>query len=92
MADEGKILYLDDEETNLFIFRELFRSKFPVITTDNPFEALELLDNEEENIKVVISDMSMPLMNGLEFIEKASINHANKLFYILTAYDLKEEH
>ena len=42
-----KILYVDDEETNLFIFKELFKKYFEIYTSDLPVEALNLLDTVE---------------------------------------------
>ena len=41
--------------------------------------------------KVVISDMKMPGMNGLEFIKLAKKDFPNISFYILTGFDVTEE-
>ena len=85
------ILYLDDEEVNLFIFKANFKNKFNVITSDDPRKALEELKQHKDEIIVVISDMRMPVMNGLEFIEKARKIHDNIFYYILTGFDYNEE-
>ena len=90
MINQSKILYVDDEGTNLFIFKELFKSYYQVITSMTPMEALEILEKESE-IQIVISDMSMPVMNGLEFIEQAKKKFPNKHYFILTAYDINTE-
>jgi YesN/AraC family two-component response regulator len=53
-------------------------------------KGLEIL-NEIPEIKVVISDMKMPSMNGIEFIKKAKESHPNIKFYILTGFEITEE-
>lgn len=90
MSNKPTILYLDDEEVNLFIFKSNFDDKFNVITSSTPAEALEQIGSEVQ-IGAVISDMRMPGMNGVEFITKASQAHPNIPYYILTAFDDNEE-
>lgn len=85
------ILYLDDEDINLFIFKANFKSKFNIITSNSPSEALDLLELHQDKIVIVISDMRMPGMNGIEFIKKARIQHDNLHYYILTGFDYNEE-
>jgi len=93
MADISNItiLYLDDEEVNLFIFRANFKNKFNVITSSSPKEALLKLEKHKDQIIVVISDMRMPVMNGVEFIVKARQIHDSIFYYILTGFDFNEE-
>ncbi|MEQ8926767.1 MAG: response regulator [Fulvivirga sp.] len=89
--DNITILYLDDEEINLFIFEANFKNKFHVITSKSPNDALAKLDEYHEKIIVVISDMRMPVMSGLEFIRKARTKHSNIFYYILTGFDFNHE-
>lgn len=85
------ILYLDDEKDNLFVFKANFNRKFEVITTLSPEEALNELDLHHEEIIVVISDMRMPAMSGVEFIKKAKEKYKNIFYYILTGYGHNKE-
>lgn len=85
------ILYVDDEEINLFLFKANFKSKFNIITSLSATKALEELENHHDEIIVVISDMRMPVMNGIEFIEKAKAMYNNIFYYILTGFDYNEE-
>lgn len=85
------ILYVDDEDINLFLFKANFQSKFNIMTSLSPTEALEELENHHDEIIVVISDMRMPVMNGIEFIEKAKEKYDNIFYYILTGFDYNEE-
>jgi len=81
-----KILYVDDEIINLDLFKLSFIGKYEVITAQSGTEGLKILDNIHD-IKIVISDMKMPGMNGLEFIEKAQKKYSNKVYFMLSGYD-----
>ncbi len=85
------ILYVDDEDINLFLFNANFKKKFNIITAKSGKEALEKLDIHSDSIIVVISDMRMPLMSGIEFIQKAKAKYNNIHYYILTGFDYNEE-
>lgn len=85
------ILYLDDEEVNLFIFNANFKDKFNVITSNSPQEALAQLDEHDADLIAVISDMRMPIMSGIEFIELAKKKNDRIFYYILTGFDYNDE-
>lgn len=61
-------MYVDDEETNLFLFEMSFAKQFNVLTSKSPVEALEII--KERKIRIVVSDYKMPEMNGMELISK----------------------
>jgi CheY-like chemotaxis protein len=63
-----KLLYVDDEEINLRIFRDAFRRDFIVITALSAYEALNIL--EKEKVDVVITDQRMPGMTGVELLRE----------------------
>jgi len=90
MTNKATLLYVDDEQMNLMLFEFNFRKKFNIITADSGVKGLELL-NLNPQISVVISDMKMPFMNGIEFIKKAKIEYPHINFYILTGFDITEE-
>jgi signal transduction histidine kinase len=74
------ILYVDDEISNLRIFKDSFRRKFNVFTAPSAKEGLEILEKEE--IDLVLSDQRMPEMTGVEFLEQ-SFNKYPKINRIL---------
>lgn len=80
------VLYVDDEKDNLFVFKANFNRTFEVITSLSPTLALEELDAHHNEIIVVISDMRMPEMNGIEFIKQAKAKYDDIFYYILTGY------
>ena len=90
MNDTKKVMYVDDEEINLMLFKLNFEKKYDVITALGGEEALHLLDDNKD-IEIVVSDMRMPSMNGIEFIQKAKEKYPNIYFFILTAYAITDE-
>jgi len=90
MTSGAIILYVDDEPVNLMLFEQLFRKRHTVLTANSGFADLEKL-KENPEVDVIISDMKMPGMNGIEFIRQAKIFFPKKLFHILTGYEITPE-
>ncbi len=90
MKSKRTILYVDDEKINLLLFEINFQDKYKVIGADSPEKGfLQLKENPD--ISVVISDMRMPDMNGVQFVAKAKKKFPNISYFILTGYDITEE-
>ncbi len=90
MSDRIKVLYVDDEPINLKLFELNFNSTFGVVTASSGFEGIEVLE-KDSSITVVVSDMRMPRMDGIEFIAKAKSMFPHIYFFILTGFDITEE-
>ncbi len=90
MNNKPKLLYVDDEPINLMLFEVNFRKRYEVITAEDAIQGLQLLD-EHKDFKIVISDMRMPKMTGIEFIRKAKKIYPDISFFILTGYDIRGE-
>lgn len=85
-----QIMYVDDEHVNLILFEINFSKKYNVLTANNAIEGLEILKNHPD-VLVIISDMKMPIMDGLEFIKRAKTLFPDKKFYILTGFEITSE-
>lgn len=85
------VLYVDDEEINLYIFKNSFSHKYSVITASSGEEGLAKLSDHQNDIIVVISDMRMPQMNGVEFITEARKIHDHIFYFILTGFEYSNE-
>ncbi len=90
MKSKPVILYVDDEEINLKIFELNFSKGYEVFISQTPFDGLKTLD-KNKNISVVISDMRMPEMNGIEFINKARQKFPSIKYFLLTGFDITPE-
>lgn len=90
MPEKITVLYIDDEMINLELFKCLFSDKYNVISGCCGVFGLDSLKRNPD-IRVVISDMRMPEMSGLEFIAKARKNYIDKKYILLTGYELSDE-
>lgn len=86
MNIENKInvLYLDDEENNLFSFKATFRFKYNVFTALTGAEALDII--RKNDIQIIITDQRMPEMTGVEFLEKVIEIKPDPMRILLTGY------
>jgi DNA-binding NtrC family response regulator len=80
-----KVAVIDDENEILRIIqRFLDRSgKYSVATYSNPVVAL---DNLNDNFDVILLDIMMPQMNGIEVLEKIVDINPNQKVIMMTAY------
>jgi len=90
MNQTPTLLYVDDEPLNVTLFEINFQKKYAIRTALSGEKGLDIL-RSEPSIAVVISDMKMPGMNGIEFIRKAKENFPEIVFFILTGYEITEE-
>jgi len=86
----SKVLYVDDERLNLMLFAAHLEKRYKVLTANNGADGLLIL-KENSDIRVVVSDMKMPHMNGIEFIKKAMEIAPDAVFYILTGFEITQE-
>lgn len=85
------VLYVDDEDINLLVFEKNFEDKFSIITAPSGEVGLTKLNQHADEIAVVISDMKMPQMNGVEFIKKAHESFGHIVYFILSGFQYNEE-
>ncbi len=90
MEKKINILYVDDEQINLQLFSMLFENKFNILTALSGNEGLNILETKND-FSIVISDMKMPEMNGIEFIKKAREKYKNIRYFILTGFEITKE-
>lgn len=85
------VLYLDDEDINLFLFEANFKKKFKVYTARTSHEAFTKLEAHQDQIVAVISDMRMPVIDGIEFVIKAKEKYPQFYYYIMTGFEHNQE-
>ena len=79
------VLYVDDELINLELFELSFRKDFIIHKSLLAKDGLDILN--KESIDVVVSDLRMPEMNGIEFIKVVKQRYPDKNCILLTAFD-----
>lgn len=65
-----KVLFVDDNKSVLSAFRRNLRNTYDVVTVESGDLALKELEKNEP-FGIVVSDMRMPGLSGVEFLEKA---------------------
>jgi DNA-binding NtrC family response regulator len=79
------VCILDDDAGLLALYTEYIeRMGFPVTATSNPHEALDRVRAQE--CRVVISDLKMPEMDGLEFLERAQAANPDVDVILVTGF------
>ena len=87
LKDLKKVLIVDDEETLTWSMAKSLskdRDKYEVIIANNGKEALSHLKNNK--IDLVISDIRMPDINGLDLLVKIKKEYPDTKVIIMTAY------
>lgn len=84
-----KILIVDDEPDMLRLLSMIIKEKTPyeVTTTNNPLEALELA---KKGFDLLIADLKMPGLNGIELLESVKRFDEDIPTIIITAYGTVE--
>jgi DNA-binding NtrC family response regulator len=82
----GRILAVDDELDMLALLKMIIEgySDHQVMVTNNPLEASELL--EKESFDLILTDLKMPGMDGMEVLAKAKEKDEDALVLVITAY------
>jgi two-component system probable response regulator PhcQ len=89
MMTKAKILIVDDEENILNALKRVFRKEpYEILTAASGDEGLKILDAHQ--VDLIISDLKMPNMDGIEFLERAKDKNPLPLRIMLTGHaDLK---
>ena len=82
----ARLLVIDDEPDVLTVTVDTLRSLgFNVVAVESARLGLELLDKGVP-VDLVVTDFSMPEMNGLEFIRRVHVSHPNLPCLLVTGY------
>lgn len=80
-----KILIVDDEESILSSLKRLLRKEeYQILTAKSGEEGLKIL--EEQEVDLIISDLKMPFMNGVDFFAQAKEKNPDALRIMLTGH------
>ena len=82
---ENRILIVDDEKMIYSIVaRRLAKEGYACVMANNGREALGCF--YQDNFSLIISDIRMPEMSGLELLKNVKAVRPNMMFIIMTAY------
>ena len=89
----GRILFVDDERMITQTNKQLLEALgYEVIAENNPLKALAIFEASPYEFDLVITDVSMPKMNGLELSKRISTIREDVPIIVITGYsDLVDE-
>ena len=99
MKEKSTILIVDDSELNRMLLIDILGSEYNFIEAENGAKAIEIL-RTRTSIDLILLDMIMPEMNGLDVLQAMNNNHQieeipvvmisaeNGIEHIERAYDL----
>jgi len=81
-----KILIVDNEPDMLLLLSRLIieNTSYEVIATNNPMEAVDII--RKDHVSLVISEMKMPVLDGLELLEEIKRINRDIPVIITSAY------
>jgi putative nucleotidyltransferase with HDIG domain len=85
MSVEDRILIVDDEEMiSSILSRRLIQEGYSCVTAHSGKEALKHFYRDK--FSLIISDIKMPEMDGIELLKRVKAVHPNLIVIIMTAY------
>jgi PAS domain S-box-containing protein len=87
------VLYVDDEEALGFLLERLLgRKGYRVTCCNNPTDALALLRADPASFDVLVSDLTMPTMNGIDLIRAAKDIRPDLPAILTSGYVREDDH
>ncbi len=81
--ENRKVLFVDDDPNILKGLRRDLWGEFDILTAEGALEGLKVLSMQSP-IEVVVSDMTMPVMNGLIFLRRVQNEYPDSVRVVLT--------
>ena len=101
IKDEVSFLLVDDDDVDIIGIKRAFKRRNicnPVHRAKDGIEALEFLSSVDKSKSIskpylIILDINMPRMNGIEFLEQIRGNskHKNAIVFVLTTSQYDED-
>ncbi|MCA9680088.1 MAG: response regulator [Kofleriaceae bacterium] len=81
----AKVLYVDDDRSNLIVFEATFQQELDVLTCGSGAEAERLLEAHAD-VAVLLTDERMPGMTGTELAARVARDRPHVIRMLVTAY------
>jgi DNA-binding NtrC family response regulator len=94
MSSNNRIVsVVDDDIGTAIFFREALRQNIDGISVfwfTDPVKAFEHFTDNKHNYALVISDLRMPALNGLELLKKVKTSNPKVRTILMSAYNFEE--
>ena len=85
-----KVLFVDDEEVNLMVAEATLSKYFDIYTANSGEEGLQMIRSNED-LNCIVSDVKMPEMDGLSFIQTALKERPDLCCFLLSGFHETKE-
>jgi DNA-binding response OmpR family regulator len=84
-----KIMIIDDEEDILNLFADfLSKEGYDVVTYLEPLKALKEIENNPSRYSLIITDIRMPGISGIDLIRKVSSINTDIKVILMSAFEI----
>lgn len=91
MEQKKKILIVDDKSVNRYILRDIFEEYYEICECSNGNEAIDALDEGEEQMAVVLLDIVMPACDGFTVLEHMKEHDMQSVPVVLVSSNVNDE-
>lgn len=86
------VLIVDDEKNYPLILSAVLQDVgYETLTANSGMEALEILNHANADVDLILTDMKMPVMDGIELLEKIKTINPHLPVMMMTAYGTVEK-
>jgi CheY-like chemotaxis protein len=91
MQSPSSVLIVDDEEELASLYKEfIIRMGYDAVSFTNPLLAFEHYEQCVDRYSLIITDLRMPGMCGLEFANKIREHNSAVKIFLITAFDIAD--
>ena len=84
---DATLLVVDDEAPHRFmVVRLLTGAGYRVLEAENGLEALKLVEDPQNEVRLVVADLRMPVMNGYELADRLTRRPAPMPMVFISGY------
>jgi DNA-binding NtrC family response regulator len=88
----SKLLVVDDDSDIVQVLKMgLLKNRFLVDAFTNPEEALQSFKSNAESYSLLLSDMRMPALSGIQLARKVKEINPNVKVVLMTAFEIRDE-
>ncbi len=86
-ASQPLILLIDDDFINREVIKNILQSQYAFLEAENGVEGLHLIEQNADQLSAILLDVNMPLMNGIEVLERLHAQGIDELIpiFLITA-------
>lgn len=84
-------MVVDDEQSLSTLFRDYLSIQgYDAVSFTNPLLALEHFKSNSNGFSLIVTDLRMPGLNGIEFAKKVRESNEKVKIFLITAFDMQD--